>query len=63
MPQAEQNRKEYQMCGTDIGGYMILDDLAEATRNRIRKQKEAIPPEELRRRAESMKADLSLIHI
>ena len=36
---------------------MILDDLAEATRNRIRKQKEAIPPEELRRRAESMKAD------
>ena len=36
---------------------MILDDLAEATGNRIREQKKKIPPEELRRRAESMNAD------
>ena len=36
---------------------MILDDLAEATENRIREQKKKIPPEELRRRAESMRAD------
>ncbi|MGN0362702.1 MAG: indole-3-glycerol phosphate synthase TrpC [Bilifractor sp.] len=33
---------------------MILDELAQATRNRIQRQMQAVPPQELRRRAESM---------